>query len=47
MIEDGNSDIDPKNSNSKTPLELACESGHLNVVKYLIEKGANVHGFDK
>ena len=26
-----------------TPLHLAAEGGHLDTVKYLVEKGANIH----
>jgi ankyrin repeat protein len=28
--------------NDKTPLHIAAEHGHLNVVKFLIEKGSNL-----
>ena len=26
-----------------TPLHLAAKGGHLDTVKYLVEKGANIH----
>jgi ankyrin repeat protein len=34
--------VDPLNNKSETPLHLAAEEGHIEVVRYLIEKGADV-----
>jgi len=31
----------------RTPLHLACEEGHLNVVDYLISRGANINCEDR
>lgn len=34
--------INIKNAFGKTPLYVACECGNLNIVKFLVENGANV-----
>ena len=38
----GNVDINCLNNYDNTPLNLACQKNHLDVVKYLIQRGANV-----
>jgi ankyrin repeat protein len=34
--------VDPLDTSNQTPLHHAVLNGHLNVVKFLVEKGANV-----
>ncbi len=43
MIEEGFRNINSKGSNGKSPLYKAIERRNFNVVKYLIEKGADVN----
>ena len=31
----------------RTPLHWAAEGGHVDMVKYLVKKGANIHSKDK
>ena len=31
----------------RTPLHLACSSGHLDIVEYLVEKGVNINCTDR
>ena len=38
----GNVDINSLDDYDNTPLNLACQENHLDVVKYLIQRGANV-----
>ena len=47
LIEQQNVDIETKGYNEKTPLHYAWERGHLQIVEYLISKGANVEAKDK
>ncbi|CDW76924.1 nad(+) adp-ribosyltransferase-3 [Stylonychia lemnae] len=47
LIEEGNSQVDQKNTKCQTSLCLAAQQGHLKVVEYLVSKGANLHGLDK
>ena len=46
LIEKANVDINSYNGNWETPFYLACESGHLPIVEYLISKGADVSAKD-
>ena len=46
LVEEGNASVNLKNGDSKTALVIASEVGALEIVKYLLEKGANVHGED-
>jgi ankyrin repeat protein len=39
-------DIESTNNNKQTPLICACDWGHPEAVKFLIEKGANVNARD-
>jgi ankyrin repeat protein len=41
--------FDPKGSDydGRTPLHLACEEGHLEVVKYLVSVGADINCQDR
>ncbi|CAF3799594.1 unnamed protein product [Adineta steineri] len=41
LIEEVRIEVDVIGDRRRTPLHLACEFGHLDVVKYLIEKGAS------
>jgi ankyrin repeat protein len=41
LIEHG-AKVDAATTDGATPLYIACQNGQLDVVKYLIEKGANV-----
>ena len=47
LIEKHNVDINIEGYEEKTPLHYACEYGHLQIVEYLISKGANVNAKDK
>lgn len=42
LVEEGKSDIEQADSNSKTPLMIACERGNLDIVKYLLSKQASM-----
>jgi ankyrin repeat protein len=37
--------INGKTKNGYTALHLACQNGHLNLVKFLIERGSDVLAF--
>ena len=47
LVEAGHSNIEAADSNSMTPLMIACEIGDLEIVKYLLSKGASVHDLKK
>jgi ankyrin repeat protein len=47
LVEEGGANLELKNFYSNTALGVAAENGHLDVVEYLVKKGANVHGNDK
>ena len=38
--------IEVKHVDQRTPLHFACNNGHLPIVQYLIEKGANIEELD-
>ena len=40
MVQIGEASIYDKNKNGETPLKLSCAAGHLEVVAYLLHKGA-------
>jgi len=41
-VENG-ADINKKNNNNgTTPLHITCEKGHIEVLKYLVENGADI-----
>ena len=46
LIECAHENIESKGNGNSTPLISACDSGSLNVVKYLISKGANINATD-
>ena len=46
LIEKQDIDIDIKGEYERTPLHYACEKGHLQIVEYLISKGANINAKD-
>jgi len=35
--------INKGNSNNATPLYIACQNAHIDVVKYLVENGTNIN----
>ena len=39
--------INAKDTDEQTPLHIACEKGHLPIVEYLLEKGADIEAKDK
>ena len=43
LIEKQNVDIDIKGYDAQTPLVYACKKGHLQIIEYLISKGADVN----
>ena len=43
LIEKQKVDIDINGYNDKTPLHYACENDYLQIIEYLISKGANVN----
>ena len=47
LLLDHGLDINAKNRNGKTALQLACWWGKLDLVKHLIQRGANIHEVDK
>ena len=47
LIEHCNVNIDSQDKNGQTPLMIASERGYLDIVKYLIEKGANTEAKTK
>ncbi|KAL0490929.1 hypothetical protein AKO1_009802 [Acrasis kona] len=40
-------DVNASDYDGRTALHLACSEGHIEVVKYLLNKGANVHATDR
>jgi len=42
LVENG-ADINRERNNGATPLFIACQNGHENVVKYLLEHGVNIN----
>lgn len=46
MVEN-KADLNIQNFYKNTAFSLACERGHLEIAKYLLEKGSNIHGLDK
>ncbi len=47
LLLDHGLDVNTKNRNGKTALQLACFWGNLDVVKHLIQRGANIHEVTK
>ena len=47
LIEQQNVDIDIKGYEERTPLHCACYFNYLDIVKYLVAKGANIKAKDK
>jgi ankyrin repeat protein len=47
LLLDHGLDVNARNRNGKTALQLACFWGNLDVVKHLIQRGANIHEVDK
>ena len=47
LIEKRNIDKDIKGYEERAPLHHACNGGHLQIVEYLISKGANIEAKDK
>ena len=43
LVEENTLDIDTKNEYNDTPLTIAVRRDHLNVVRYLTDKGADIH----
>jgi len=43
LIEKHKAYVNEGDNNGKTPLCYACESGDLNLVEYLVDRGANVN----
>jgi len=41
-VENG-ADINKIDNHGWTPLYIACQKGHITVVKYLVENGANIN----
>ena len=39
--------METKQKDQCTPLHIACQNGHLQIVQYLIEKGDNIEAKDK
>lgn len=47
LVEERNEDINQEDANDGTPLHLACEERKVEIIKYLIEKGAKVNAVNK
>ena len=43
MIENGKADLNNIDNNGRSPLYYASMNGHIEVVKFLVECGANIH----
>ena len=46
LVEMKNADVDNTGYNNSTPLHYACQEGHLEIVKYLYSRGANLEAKD-
>ena len=42
LIEAAGAEVDAKSKDSSTPLTVAVTAGHLDIVKYLVNKGADI-----
>jgi ankyrin repeat protein len=40
-VEEGKADVDKVNDNNQTPINMAAYTGHLEVVQFLLGKGAD------
>jgi ankyrin repeat protein len=47
LLNDAKVPVDPLDQSQRTPLYFAAERGSLDIVNYLIEKGANVNSLDR
>jgi len=47
IVEEGKADVNTPDTKSRTPLMIACETGNLEIIKYLVSKGASVHDLKK
>ena len=47
MLHNNNSLLHSRSHDNETAIIKASENGHLNVVKYLLKKGANVNDMDE
>jgi len=46
LINEGKCDISPEDNGGMTPLHIVCQNGHVEVAKFLVDKGANVDHAD-
>lgn len=46
LLTKGGIDVGLKDENGRTPLHLAAGEGHIEVIKLLISKGANINSID-
>lgn len=42
LINEGKCDISPEDNVGMTPLHIVCQTGHIEVAKFLVDKGADV-----
>ena len=47
LVEEGKADVDKVNDNNQTPINVAADGGRLEVVQFLLSKGADCTIKDK